>query len=266
MKSDLEELRSKLIIQYLMKKTGLGQQALGTTLFANQSEPRKKIKRWLAGSGISPSNRRTIQARFPETKCLFDLPLYPLLSSVKLSTAEIEKLLSPYKTDQSSGVYWVLPDRSILNPNPHRPIFGRSNSQALAETGSVQGFAIILGLVQLARIKQTTESVEEKIRCNAEIYCHLTQAARAFPNVARHPIFREIWPLLYERFKALWLDTLPDPTTMILDNELMMRYITMDTEYVLWRGGYGRHSDGEKLIVLPPPIIALEQEELGLAF
>ena len=164
MKSDLEELRGKLIIQYLMKKTGLGQQALGTTLFANQSEPRKKIKRWLSGSGISPSNRRTIEARFPETKCLFDLPLYPLLSSVKLSTAEIEKLLSPYKTDQSPGVYWALPDRSILNPNPHRPIFGRSNSQALAETGSVQGFAIILGLVQLTRIKQTTESVEEKIR------------------------------------------------------------------------------------------------------
>ena len=266
MKSDLEELRSKLIIQYLMKKTELGQQALGTTLFPDQSEPRKKIRRWLAGSGISASNRRTIEARFPETKCLFDLPLYPLLSSMKLSAAEIEKLLSPYKTSQSPGMYWELPARSILNPNPHRSIFGRSNSQALAETGSVQGFAIILGLVQLARLKLTTGSVENKIIRNAEIYYHLIQAARAFPNVARHPIFREIWPLLYERFKALWLDTLPDPTTMILDDELMMRYITMDTEYVLWRGGYGRHSEGEKLIVLPPPIITPERKELGLAF
>ncbi len=167
----------------------MGQQALGTTLFANQSEPRKKIKRWLAGSGISPSNRRTIEARFPETKCLFDLPLYPLLSSVKLSTAEIEKLLSPYKTDQSPGVYWVLPDRSILNPNPYRPSFGRSNSQALAETGSVQGFAIILGLVQLARIKQTTESVEEKIRRNAEIYCHLNPGSTSIPECCSAPYF-----------------------------------------------------------------------------
>lgn len=266
MKSDLEELRSKLIIQYLMKKTGLGQQALGTTLFPDQSEPRKKIRRWLAGTSISVSNRRTIEARFPETKCLFDLPLYPLLSSMKLSAAEIDKLLSPYKTSQSPGVYWELPARSILKPSPHRPIFGRSNSQALAETGSVQGFAIILGLVQLARLKLTTGAVEDKIIRNAEIYYHLTQAARAFPNVARHLIFKDIWPLLYERFRTLWMDTLPDPTIMILDDELMVRYITMDTEYVLWRGAYGRHTDDGRLIVLPPPIITPERKELALTF
>ncbi|MAE35663.1 MAG: hypothetical protein CMH97_10645, partial [Oceanospirillaceae bacterium] len=242
------------------------QQALGATLFPDQSEPRKKIRRWLVGAGINVANRRTIEAHFPETKCLFDLPLYPLLSSMKLSTAEIEKLLSPYKTSQSPGVHWELPARSILKLSPHRPIFGRSNSQALAETGSVQGFAVILGLVQLARLKLTTGSVEDKIIRNAEIQYHLTQAARAFPNVARHPIFREVWPLLYERFKALWLDALPDPTSTILDDGLMARYITMDTEYVLWRGAYGRHSDDGRLIVLPPPIITPERKELALTF
>ena len=255
MKSELGQLKSIVIAQYLMKKTGLGQEALAQKLFPDETEPRKKIQRWIAGGGISSKNQSIICRAHPESQILFDLPLYTLLSQKPLAADDIEQLLLQYRKLNAPGIYWELPANSMLNPNPGRPIYGRSNSQALAESGSVDAFAIILGVIRQERLLDLDGSVESKRKRNAAISYHLIQAARAFPNVARHPVFNEIWPILYTSFKDLWLKSLPDPTSMMLDDDLMKTYITMDTEYVLWRGGYGRITGTYELIELPAPVI-----------
>lgn len=255
MSSEIEQLESTAIAQYLLNKTGLSQERLGRKLFPAQDDPRKKIQRWLAGGGIGSTNRARILEAHPETIWLFDLPLYVLLSERRLCTGEVEALVARYTGSVTPGVYWRLPAESMLNPNPGRLIFGRRNSQALAETGAVEGFAIILGLIRLERNEAPGDTVESKVKHNAAVAYHLIQAARAFPNVARHPVFSAVWPTLYRRFKEFWLESLPDPTSVMLDDELMETYIIMDSEYVLWRGGYGRAPRRLELITLPPPVV-----------
>ena len=255
MSSEIEQLESTVIAQYLLNKTGLSQERLGRKLFPAQDDPRKKIQRWLAGGGIGPTNRARILEAHPETIWLFDLPLYVLLSDGGLRPCEVEGLIAKYEGAAIPGVHWELPVESMLNPNPGRLVFGRSNSQALAETGAVEGFVIILGLIRLQRNEALGDTVESKVKHNAAIAYHLVQAARAFPNVARHPVFSGVWPILYRRFKEFWLESSPDPTSVTLDDELMQTYITMDGEYVLWRGGYGRVPRRLELITLPPPVV-----------
>lgn len=255
MSDSIEGLSSSIITKYLLNTTGCGQEALGRKLFPDQSDPRKKIQRWLAGEGISNINRKAILKGFPETKCFFDLPLFKLLGTRTLNIKEIEQLLSPYKKPEPIGTYWKLPRDSFLTPFPEIPIIGRQNTQALAESSSVEAFTIILGLIMIERLTPTKDSSISRINKSATLSHSLTQAARAFPSIARHPLFNNDWKKIYTSFKQFVMESLQDPTTMILDDEIMEFFINMDTDYILIRGAYGRHPNSHRLITLSAPVI-----------
>ncbi|MCH2159848.1 MAG: hypothetical protein MK096_13860 [Oleiphilaceae bacterium] len=247
----MKNLRSVAIVNYMLDKASLGQERLANELFPDQSNPRKKIMRWLKGHDIADNNRSVLLDRFPELEWFFDTPVFEWINpEITLSHDEVLEKLKAFQNQNDKALgYWNLSKYDDFGQHFKTPIICRENTPALAEYGGIDGFVVILGLLRSQKwnhifLKQ-----------------HIVQALRAFPHLARHPAFKPNWLSYYAMLKRLRYKLLRVIDDVIPDDYMMKSYVEMDEPYKLWRGANGRVSKSGKFVTTPAPVLMIKEFE-----
>lgn len=239
----------------------MGVEKLAIEIFGDTKDHRKKIQLWKHGTKMQNSNRTAILHRFPETCLLFNSPVYELLRPTMIDKEQVHRLLADYRNPNEVKFleYWNLPKLSWQylaleeNPKPVFPVTGQFNTKGLAECGAVDGFIIILGLLHQINFEIAKDN-EGWTQRTVRLGPNIIEAARAFPVFARHPDIRPFWESLYVVFKKLWYFFSPSLDSLVLDDDLIAHYVTMDADYCLTRGACGRIPGSHRLKAFKAPV------------
>lgn len=246
----MKNLRSAAIVNHMLYKSSLGQERLANELFPDQSNPRKKIMRWLKGRDIHDKNKSILLNRFPEIEWFFSSPIFEWINpEVDLKHDDVTNKLKKFENKQKILGYWNLSKYEDFGQHFKSFIICRENTQALAEYGGIDGFVVILGLI---RSKEWNPQL---------LKFHFIQAFRAFPHLARHPAFKPNWERYYFKLKGLRYKLLSTSDDLIPDDDMMRNYVEMEEAYKLWRGANGRMKNSIRLVTHPAPILTIKEFE-----
>ncbi len=152
--------------------------------------------KWL-NRKASPSDRwvNELAEEVPESRRLYDLPLWRLLEDKELSIATIDSLMADYCTGDEILPY-RFPDDDLTNTDRKPVVVERKDSHGLFERGDIYGFMAIVALVREAEVLANKTKVTEPSKENLDHEYHMSNLYRALPALGKFNWLRpDFWLL-----------------------------------------------------------------------
>lgn len=247
-------LRTQAWLSDILLQSGLSVSGLVRKLSEIKGSKNYNLpKKWKKGINITkPTMEWVSNAIAPESKDIYNLPLYELLSNRKLSSRKIRRLIQPYEKHlfgSSKFPSWSFPNDKVLLRHRRLTLsFLRDDTESLFQRGDIYGFIAILAILREAEAKGDLWKFISALR----------DAYRCIPSLSYNHPWEDYTDIITQCVCQIHFRSIAATSIMGVDTEILKQQV--ESEFEPKRELRKRDPRTKRFIELEDPTFLYQEE------